>query len=144
MLQTLSGTAIVSESVVSNTILVLASATGMMRLLKEVDLDRARPGEIVTYTITLTNPGMEGVREIEIVDPVSESVELVTDAFGPGLDIAWTRGAATVYFTADPLDVDEGMYDLSEKRLQIILSRQSPFTLESGEEGKIEYRVRIK
>jgi len=40
--------------------------------------------------------------------------------------------------------MDEGMYDLSEKRLQIILSRQSPFTLESGEEGIIEYRVRIK
>ncbi len=144
LLQTLSGTAIVSESMVSNTILVLASATGMMRLLKEVDLDQARPGEVVTYTITLTNPGLEGVREIEIVDPVSESVELVIDAFGPGRDIAWTRGAVTVYLTADPLDMDEGMYDLSEKRLQIILSRQSPFTLESGEEGIIEYRVRIK
>ena len=142
--QTLSGTVIVSESVVSNSILVLASATGMMRLIKEVDLAQARPGETVTYTITFANPGIEGVKEIEIIDPISESVELVIDAFGPGRDIAWTRGTATVYLTADPLDADEGMYDSSERRLMVILSKQTPFTLESGEEGKIEYRVRIK
>jgi hypothetical protein len=32
----------------------------------------------------------------------------------------------------------------SSRRLMVNLSRQSPFTLESGEEGKIEYKARIK
>ena len=39
--------------------------------MKDVDLDQARPGDVITYTITLSNPGVEGVREIEIVDPVA-------------------------------------------------------------------------
>jgi len=142
--QTLSGTSFVSESSVTSNVMILASATGMMSLLKEVDLAQARPGEIVTYTIILSNPGTEGVRDIEIVDPISESVDLVTDAYGAGRDIAWTSGGATVYFTADPMDADEGMYDLSDRQLRVILSRQNPFTLESGQEGIIEYKVRIK
>ncbi|MDZ7860541.1 MAG: hypothetical protein U5O15_07730 [Candidatus Krumholzibacteriota bacterium] len=142
--QTLSGTAFVSESSVTSSVVILASATGMMNLVKEVDLARARPGEIVTYAITLSNPGVEGVKDIEIVDPVSESVDFVTDAYGAERDIAWTSGGATAYFTADTMDADEGMYDLSDRKLRVILSRQNPFTLESGQEGIIEYKVRIK
>ena len=125
-------------------VLVLAIASGMLKLLKEVDLGQARPGDTVTYTIVFSNPGIEGVREIEITDPVSEAVELVTDGFGPGQDIAWISGSGTVYLTADPADADEAMYDSSEKLLRIVLSRQSPFTLESGEKGRIIYMVRIR
>jgi len=142
--QTLGCTSIVVGAGVTDKVLVLANASGMLRLVKEVDLGRARPGDTVTYTIVFSNPGIEGVREIEITDPVSESVELVTGGFGPGRDIAWISGSGTVYLTADPDDADEAMYDPSERLLRIVLSRQIPFVLESGEKGRIVYMVRIR
>ncbi|MBN1164408.1 MAG: hypothetical protein JXB45_07500, partial [Candidatus Krumholzibacteriota bacterium] len=84
--QVLSGTAVIAASSVTDQLLILAQASGRLRLVKEVDLRQARPGEVVTYTIIFFNPGVEGVREIEIIDPVSPAVDLVTDAFGPGQD----------------------------------------------------------
>jgi uncharacterized repeat protein (TIGR01451 family) len=125
-------------------ITVMATASGMLRLVKEVDLVAARPGDLVTYTIRFSNPGTEGVQEIEIFDPVSADVDLVTGAFGPGNDIAWTRSGTTVYLTADPADADEALYDAAAGTLRVILSRQAPFILGSGEEGSIEYVVRIR
>ncbi|MFO7914191.1 MAG: SdrD B-like domain-containing protein [Candidatus Krumholzibacteriales bacterium] len=140
--QLLSGTSIHSVSSVSSTVTVMANATGMLDLVKSVDLTEARPGDLVTYTISFSNPGTEGVTDIEIIDPVSASVDLVTDAFGPGQDIIWVRGGASVYLTADPADADEAGY--SGGTLRVELSRQSPYTLESGMEDQIIYQVRIK
>lgn len=142
--QTLSGTALVTASRVESSVTVIAAASGNLRLVKSVDLPQAHPGEVVTYTIVFSNPGAEGVREIEIVDPVSASVELVAGAFGPGRDIAWTSDAGTVHLTFDPDDEDEALYDDAAAVLRVILSRRAPFTLESGAEGRIEYRVRIR
>jgi uncharacterized repeat protein (TIGR01451 family) len=142
--QTLSGTAIKAQASVSNRVTVLARASGLLKLVKEVDLGQARPGDVLTYTIVFDNPGVEDVWEIEIIDPVSESVELVTGAFGAGQDIEWIRDSTTVYLTADPTDPDEALFYVSERRLRIILSRQDPYILESGREGKIIYRVRIR
>jgi uncharacterized repeat protein (TIGR01451 family) len=142
--QVLSGTSIQTESSVIDRILVLASATGMLRLLKEVDLAEAHPGDTMTYTITFSNPGIEGVREIEIVDPLSASVELVRDAFGAGMDIEWVKNGVPEYLTADPGDADEAMLETADGTLRVILSRRAPFTLESGATGRITYRVRIR
>ncbi len=142
--QTLSGTSLVSSSSVTDLVTVLTSSSGMLDLVKAVDMSEARPGEVITYTITFTNPGIEDVREIEIIDPVSASVDLVTGAYGPGNDVAWTRGGTTVYLTADPSDADEALYDSSSRTLRVILSRQVPFALGSGETSSIEYRVRIR
>ncbi len=144
LMQTLGGTAIVTSSLVTDNLVVLATASGVLRLVKDVDLEQARPGDIVTYTIVFTNPGAEGVREIEIIDPVSPAVELVTDAFGPGNDVEWVRSGVSIYLTADPADADELMYDASDGALRLVLSRQAPFILGSGEEGAIIYRVRIR
>jgi hypothetical protein len=69
---------------------------------------------------------------------------VVIDAFGPGNDVAWISGGGTVYLTADPTDADEAMLELPERRLRVILSRQNPFILESGAEGALIYRVRIR
>jgi len=140
--QVLGGTSIHSASSVTSTVFVLANATGMMKLVKEVDLSEARPGDLVTYTIRFSNPGVEGVREIEIIDPVSESVELVMDAFGAGRDIIWMRGGSPVYLTADPSDPDEAGF--SGGRLRVELSKQAPYTLESGMKDEIIYQVRVK
>ncbi len=142
--QTLSGTAIVTTSSVTDLLTVLASASGLLDLVKAVDQAQARPGDVITYTITFTNPGIEDVREIEIYDPISPLVDLVTDAYGPGNDIAWTTGGTTVYLTTDPADADEALFDLAARTLRIIFSRQAPFALGSGETGTIEYQVRIR
>ncbi|MCX5754065.1 MAG: hypothetical protein NTW97_10570 [Candidatus Krumholzibacteria bacterium] len=142
--QILSGTAIRTEASVIDRLFVLARATGMLKLLKEVDLAQARPGDVMTYSITFSNPGIQAVREIEIIDPLSPAVEIVRDAFGPGRDVEWLKNGSLVYLTADPLDPDEAMLETAEGRLHVILSRLSPFMLESGTAGRISYRVRIR
>jgi hypothetical protein len=48
------------------------------------------------------------------------------------------------YLTADPGDADEAMYDEGAGTLSVILSRRAPFTLGSGETGRITYRVRVR
>ncbi len=142
--QILSGTAIHTEASVVDRLFVLARATGMLKLLKEVDLAQARPGDVMTYSIAFSNPGIQAVQEIEIIDPLSSAVEIVTDAFGAGRDVEWLKNGVAEYLTADPGDADEAMLEGSEGRLRVILSRRSPFTLESGATGRISYRVRIR
>ena len=144
LVQILSGTAIQTQASVADRLFVLARSTGMLKLLKEVDLAQARPGDVMTYSIAFSNPGIQAVREIEIIDPLSPSVDLVAGAFGPGRDIEWLKDGTPVYLTADPLDADEAMLEGSEGRLRVILSRRAPFTLESGAAGRISYRVRIR
>ena len=142
--QTLGGTAIETASSVTDQLLVLGSSSGILRLVKEVDLAGARPGDVVTYTIIFSNPGAEDVVEIEIIDPVSAAVDLVVGAFGPGSDIEWIRSGSSVYLTADPLDADEAMFDPASGTLRVQLSRQAPFNLAPGTEGRIVYRVRVR
>jgi uncharacterized repeat protein (TIGR01451 family) len=142
--QIFSGTAITANVSVLDRIQVMASASGLLRLVKEVDLTEAYPGDVVTYTIVFSNPGTEGVQEIEIIDYVSEDLDIVADAFGPGQDIAWVDGGVTSYLTFDPSDPDEAMFLSADRSLHVLLSRQSPFVLGSGEEGRIIYRVRIR
>ncbi len=142
--QTLSGTAIEVEVTVLDRLLVLAQASGLLNLAKVVDLAEAHPGDTMTYSITFSNPGTEGVREIEIIDPLSSSVDLVQGAFGPGRDVEWLKDGVPVYLTADPLDADEAMYVAADGTLRVILSRLALYTLESGATGRITYRVRIR
>ncbi|MGD1047964.1 MAG: hypothetical protein ABR899_04340, partial [Candidatus Krumholzibacteriaceae bacterium] len=142
--QALTGTAIEARADVTDKLLVLARASGLLKLVKAVDQVEARPGDVLTYTITFSNPGVRGVKEIEIIDPLSPSVDIVRDAFGTGRDIEWLRGGTPVYLTADPLDADEAMLESADGRLHVILSRRTPFTLDSGATGQIIYRVRIR
>jgi len=142
--QEISGTSISVQSVVTDDVLVLSGSAGLLDLVKEVDLAMARPGDVVTYTIRYSNPGTGEASGIEIIDPVAATVDIVLDAFGPGQDVAWVTSSGIVYLTADPADADEAMYDSAAGLLRVDLSRQSPFTLGSGETGSIIYRARIK
>jgi uncharacterized repeat protein (TIGR01451 family) len=142
--QVLSGTTISVETAVTDRLLVLGRASGLLSLLKDVDRPEARPGDVMTYTITFSNPGVEAVKEIEIIDPVSPSVAIVRDAFGPGRDIEWVRDGVSVYLTADPGDSDEAMLEMPDGLLHVVLSRQAPYVLEGGASGRIVYRVRIR
>ena len=130
-----------TESITARVVVYLPP---VVDLVKIVDLAAAMPGDIVTYTINYSNPGTEDVMEIEIVDPISTDVDLVLDAFGAGSDIAWTRGGTTVYLTADPTDADEALFNSGTGILQVIFSRQAPYTLAAGETGSLEYQVRIR
>ena len=142
--QTLASTTITAEASAIDRILVLASSSGLLVLEKTVDLAAARPDDIMTYTIMFSNPGVEAVQEIEIIDPLPASVELVLDAFGPGNDIEWLRDGAVVHLTGDPGDPDEAMLDSGEGLLRVVLSRRTPYLLESGASGAITYRVRVR
>lgn len=142
--QVFSGTAVTARVVLLDRVQVLAAASGLLRLVKEVDLAAAQPGDVITYTIVFSNPGTESVQEIEIIDFLPPEVDIVIGAFGPGRDIAWIAGAVTTYLTADPTDPDEALYSSAVRSLQIVLSRQAPFVLGSGEEGRIIYRVSIR
>jgi uncharacterized repeat protein (TIGR01451 family) len=142
--QTFSGTAVTASVSAFDQVTVLASASGLLQLVKEVDLAAAQPGDVITYTIVFSNPGAENIQEIEIIDPTPAEVDLEPDAFGPGQDIAWVNGAVTTYLTADPADADEAMYDSGSRTLHVLLSRQAPFVLAPGEEGRIIYMVRIR
>lgn len=142
--QTLSGTSVVTSVRVTDNITVLASSSGMLLLVKSVDLSEAEPGGIITYTIDFSNPGTEEIMDIEIADPISPLVDLVLDAFGPGNDIEWMIGGAPVYLSADSGDADEALYDAVSGTLRIIFSRQAPIILESGESGSLTYQVRVR
>lgn len=142
--QTLAGTTIVARASVTDRVLVLARASGLLTLAKTVDLAAGRPGDVITYTISFLNPGAEAVQAIEIIDPIFPAVEFVLDAFGPGRDVEWMRDGTPVYLTADPSDPDEAMLETAEARLRIELSRRAPFLLEAGASGSITYRVRIR
>ena len=142
--QTFSGTSVTASVSALDQVQVLAASSGFLLLTKEVDLAAAQPGDVITYTIVLSNPGTEGVQEIEIVDALPAEVEIVLDAFGPGRDIAWVDGAGTTYLTADPADSDEALYSAAGHSLQLILSRQAPYVLGPAEEGRIIYQVRIQ
>jgi len=142
--QILSGTTISVHAAVTDKLYVLARASGLLKLLKEVDRAQARPGDVMTYTITFSNPGVQAVKEIEIIDPISASVDVVKNAFGSGRDIEWLRNGVPVYLTVDPADADEAMLEMPDGRLHVILSRQAPYLLESGSSGSITYRVRIR
>jgi len=142
--QTLTGTTLVTTDEVVDAVTVLARASGLLRLVKSVDMPQARPGDIITYTINFANPGAEPVREIVIFDPVSDAVELVSDAFGSGRDVEWIKNGTSYYLTFDPSDSDEAMFDSGNRILKVELSRQSEFVLQSGAQGTLIYRVRIK
>jgi len=142
--QALGGTTIEAQSAVTDRLVVLARASGLLTLRKAVDRAEARPGDVLTYTIAFSNPGIRGVKELEIIDPLFPAVEIVRNAFGPGRDVEWIRNGSPVYLTVDPMDADEAMLETPEGRLHVILSRRAPFTLESGATGSVIYRVRIR
>ena len=142
--QTFSGTAVTATVSALDQVTVLAGASGLLQLVKDVDLAAAQPGDVITYTIIFSNPGAENVREIEIIDPTPAEVDIELNAFGPGQDVAWVNGAGTTYLTADPADADEAMYIAATRTLHVLLSRQAPFELAPGEEGRIIYMVRIR
>jgi uncharacterized repeat protein (TIGR01451 family) len=143
--QSISGTPLASMAGAENAVVVVAMADGRLTLQKTVDLPRALPGEVITYTIRLFNAGIDSVQNIVLCDPVSPFLDPVPDAFGPGRDVEWLPdGLAPVYLSFDPADADECELRPSENILRMLFSKNSPFYLQSGERGTLTYRARVK
>ncbi len=143
--QEISGTPYAFTASALDAVVVLASSIGRVDLHKNVDVAAAAPGDILTYTVSLVNAGVDSVQNIVIVDPVSPFVDPQPGAFGPGRDVEWLRsGLGPVYLTLDPLDGDACEYDATQRLMRLVLSRSAPYFLEPGAAGSFTYRVRVK
>jgi uncharacterized repeat protein (TIGR01451 family) len=143
--QTIAGTGLTSQAQAIDAVVVVDGTVGMIVLQKRVDNGAAAPGEVLTYTITYTNTGVDSVQNILILDPVSVYVDLLTGTFGPGMDVEWRKdGSTVVYLTLAPDDGDECDYSENEHLLRLSLSKNTPYLLEPGENGEFTYRVIVK
>jgi uncharacterized repeat protein (TIGR01451 family) len=143
--QTIEGSPFIAVAQTADAVLVVDSSVGLLVLQKEVDTTEAQPGDVLTYTISYTNTGVDSVQSILILDPVSAFVDPMTDAFGAGLDVEWRKAAAPVeYLTLDEGDGDECEYSVSERLIRVTFSRSSSYVLGPGETGELVYRVIVK
>ncbi len=142
--QAIDGTPLTSAAEAFDAVGVVDGAGGLITLHKSVDAASAVPGAVLTYTIEFSNSGLDSVQNIVILDPVSVFVDPEVDAFGPGRDVAWRKGGATVYLTLDSGDGDECSFTGNERLLRLVLSRNSPFVLAPGERGEVVYRAIVK
>jgi uncharacterized repeat protein (TIGR01451 family) len=143
--QTIAGTPLTSRAEAIDAVIVIDNTVGVVVLQKRVDNGTAVPGDVLTYTISYTNTGVDSVQNILIVDPISVYVDPLTDTFGPGMDVEWRKaGTAVVYLTLAPNDGDECDYSGSERLLRVSLSKNAPYVLEPGESGELTYRVIVK
>ncbi|UCG51978.1 MAG: hypothetical protein JSW58_00025 [Candidatus Latescibacterota bacterium] len=144
-IQSIDGTPLTIEAQAMDAVVVIANDLGRMALEKQVDTGSAMPGDVLTYTISYFNAGVDSVQNILIVDPVSSYVDPLTDAFGPGQDVEWQKeGAPVAYLTLDPTDPDECEYSANERMIRLILSKNTPYYLLPGETGTMTYRVIVK
>lgn len=67
----------------TDTTTVGAEATAGLTLAKQVDKDRVRPGETLSYTLTYTNQGAAPLREVVIHDATPAYTHFVSAAAGP-------------------------------------------------------------
>lgn len=143
--QSIAGTPLVATATATDAVLVILGTVGRVALHKQVDVAAAQPGDVLTYTISFVNTGVDSVRNIVILDPISEFVEPMTNAFGPGVDVEWTKpGVGVSHLTLDPGDGDECEFSASERILRVFLSKNTPFYLQAGESGTLNYRVIVR
>ena len=143
--QTISGTPLTSTATASDAVVVVGSSTGSLQLTKQSDKPGAVPGEVITYSVRFFNSGADSVQNLVLLDPVSGFVDVVPDAFGPGQDVEWqTDGSPPVYLTFDDSDGDECDYSVAERLLRLVLSRNTPYYVASGESGTFTYQVRVR
>jgi uncharacterized repeat protein (TIGR01451 family) len=143
--QTISGTVLTSVATAADAVVVVGSATGLLKLTKQADRSSAAPGEEITYSIQFFNAGADSVQNVVLLDPVSRFVDVVPNAFGPGLDVEWRpAGGPPVYLTFDDTDGDECDFSTAERLLRMVLSRNTPFYVAPGGSGSFTYRVRVR
>jgi uncharacterized repeat protein (TIGR01451 family) len=139
------GTSVTVTATATDAVVVVANPVGRVTLQKQVDLGTAAPGAVVTYSISFFNAGADSVQNIVLIDPVSQFVDPVPDAFGPGLDVEWQRqGSGPQYLTLDPVDGDECEYTSADRVLRLLFSKNTPFFLQPGEQGVLTYKVLVK
>ncbi|MFQ5510228.1 MAG: hypothetical protein ACE5EO_00110 [Candidatus Krumholzibacteriia bacterium] len=143
--QPIAGTGLTTSAQAADAVAVAGTQLGRITLQKSVDSGAAQPGEVVTYTISFFNPGVDSVQNVTILDPISPYVDPVPGAFGPGQDVEWVRGGfPTQYLTLDPSDGDECEYSVNERLLRLLFSKNGPFFLLPGQSGALSYKVVVQ
>jgi uncharacterized repeat protein (TIGR01451 family) len=128
----------------ANAAVVVGDALGRVALAKTADRVDAAPGDLITYSITFFNAGVDSVQNLVILDPISPWVDLEPDAFGPGADLEWQNGGVPSYLTFSDADPDECEYSAAERLLRMIFSKNGAFYVAPGETGVLTYRVRVR
>jgi uncharacterized repeat protein (TIGR01451 family) len=142
--QAVGATAETTAAQAVDAVVVVGNALGRVTLQKEVDMSAATPGQVLTYTITFFNAGVDSLQNVIVVDPVSQFVDPVSDAFGPGQDVEWQRqGVPPMYLTLAS-DADECEFSVSERILRLLFSKNTPYFLQPGETGTLSYRVMVR
>ena len=65
-----------------------------LSILKSVDQATANPGDILTYTITVTNVGLGKAHNVYLVDALGGFTDFVPDSFGPGQHFLFSDSVA--------------------------------------------------
>jgi uncharacterized repeat protein (TIGR01451 family) len=143
--QQISGTGFVFADEAWDVALVVGNAVGRLTLGKETDKATAVPGDIITYTVSFFNAGIDTIQNVVLLDPVSDYVDVLPDGFGPGQDVEWQlEGQAARYLTIDPSDGDECEYNPAENLLRVVFSKSSPIYILPGQSGIVAYKVIVK
>jgi uncharacterized repeat protein (TIGR01451 family) len=95
-----------------------------LSIIKQVDVDQAEPGDVVTYTIRFKNMGNSPIRAVSIVDSLMPRLEYVPNS---------AKGPANTIFTAAPNKADtlELRWDL-------------PDSLMPGVEGTVSFQAVVR
>jgi len=85
---------------------------GDLRLEKEVDKTEAKPGEVLTYTITATNIGTADLKQVIISDPLPGYTEFVSvsataSGFASGAQVYYSTDGSS-WSTSAPTALDPG------------------------------------
>ena len=129
-----------------NTDIVSLSQQGSLKLIKGVDKASAKPGDLVTYTITYLNLGTATVTNVVISDPISPFCIFQLGQFGgAGQDIRWVKpDGSTKILSAATGDDEGGLEGHVNYELGVLYVRMNPTTIPAGRTGTISYVVKIK
>lgn len=100
------------------------AATGSLHVIKMADVDRAVPGDIITFTIRFENTGNKALHDVRIIDNLTPRLEYIADSAGSDLP--------------GRIVVDEN--GLGSKILRFELEGE----IAGGASGTVEFQARVR
>src|SRR5690606_16950555 len=65
-----------------------------LSILKSVSQATADPGDVLTYTVTVTNVGLGKAHNVYLIDALGAFTDFVPDSFGPGQHFLFSDSVA--------------------------------------------------
>ncbi len=102
-----------------------------LTLVKSASLATAAPGDVITYTTTYTNAGVDSAYAVVIEDPVpANTVYVVGSTMGAGTTPTWSHDNGMNYDSSDALPVTHVRWTLNA-------------SLAAGSGGTVTFQVRV-